>query len=265
MIPPTSIDGTDITGATIDGTDVQEITVDGDVVFSAALNSGADHQWDFSEGSGSTVGDKIGGLDGSITNATFAAGKGVGGTHMVYDGSSDFVDLGSNSRTAFKSLTDQNLGTCAIWFRPHDTSNNYQVWGNTGDLNDVGFGMRIRSGAEFGVVVLDGDGSRSVLIKSGGGVLTQNNWTFIAFTMDGSNTASLYHADVGDTNVSLENTSSINGSTTADFSSNVNFGRRNDNLGWDLDGQTDVAFYEAREWSDSELQTWVNQTKDFFL
>jgi len=32
---PTSIDGTDITGATIDGQDVQEITVDGDVVFSA--------------------------------------------------------------------------------------------------------------------------------------------------------------------------------------------------------------------------------------
>jgi len=39
MIPPTSIDGTDITGATIDGTDVQEITVDGDVVFSAGSPS----------------------------------------------------------------------------------------------------------------------------------------------------------------------------------------------------------------------------------
>jgi len=35
MIPPTSIDGTDITGATIDGTDVKEITVDGQTVFSA--------------------------------------------------------------------------------------------------------------------------------------------------------------------------------------------------------------------------------------
>jgi len=34
---PTSIDGTDITGATIDGTDVQEITVDGDTVFTAGL------------------------------------------------------------------------------------------------------------------------------------------------------------------------------------------------------------------------------------
>jgi len=33
MMPPTSIDGTDITGATIDGTDVTEITVDGQTVF----------------------------------------------------------------------------------------------------------------------------------------------------------------------------------------------------------------------------------------
>jgi len=35
MSPPTSIGGTDITGATIDGTDVQEITVDGQTVFTA--------------------------------------------------------------------------------------------------------------------------------------------------------------------------------------------------------------------------------------
>jgi hypothetical protein len=39
MIPPTSIDGTDITGATIDGTEVQEITVDGQTVFSATTGN----------------------------------------------------------------------------------------------------------------------------------------------------------------------------------------------------------------------------------
>jgi len=33
--PPTSIDGTDITGATIDGQEVQEITIDGQTVFTA--------------------------------------------------------------------------------------------------------------------------------------------------------------------------------------------------------------------------------------
>ena len=37
MIPPTSIDGTDITGATIDGTDVTEITVDGQTVFTSGF------------------------------------------------------------------------------------------------------------------------------------------------------------------------------------------------------------------------------------
>jgi len=43
MIPPTSIDGTDITGATIDGTDVQEITVDGQTVFTSAPPSLVSH------------------------------------------------------------------------------------------------------------------------------------------------------------------------------------------------------------------------------
>jgi len=41
MIPPTSIDGTDITGATIDGTDVTEITVDGQTVFTAGPSQSA--------------------------------------------------------------------------------------------------------------------------------------------------------------------------------------------------------------------------------
>jgi hypothetical protein len=35
--PPTSIDGTDITGATIDGQEVQEITIDGQTVFEPLL------------------------------------------------------------------------------------------------------------------------------------------------------------------------------------------------------------------------------------
>ena len=38
--PPTSIDGTDITGATIDGQEVQEITIDGQTVFSAGPDNG---------------------------------------------------------------------------------------------------------------------------------------------------------------------------------------------------------------------------------
>jgi len=58
MIPPTSIDGTDITGATIDGTDVQEITVDGQTVFTAGAplpTNNLVHRYDFSAPSTTTT------------------------------------------------------------------------------------------------------------------------------------------------------------------------------------------------------------------
>jgi hypothetical protein len=47
---PTSIDGTDITGATIDGTDVTEITVDGQTVFSAEVELNGLLVDDFADG-----------------------------------------------------------------------------------------------------------------------------------------------------------------------------------------------------------------------
>jgi len=81
MSPPTSIDGTDITGATIDGQDVQEITVDGDVVFSAGPK--AIGHWPGDEGSGSVLADNIGNNDFTlngpnwITESSFTANTGI--------------------------------------------------------------------------------------------------------------------------------------------------------------------------------------------
>jgi len=62
MMPPTSIDGTDITGATIDGTNVQEITVDGQTVFTAGPplpTAGLLHRYDASELTGETDGQNV--------------------------------------------------------------------------------------------------------------------------------------------------------------------------------------------------------------
>ena len=75
MIPPTSIDGTDITGATIDGTDVQEITVDGDVVFTALPPEfdALDLRYKLDEGSGTNITDSIGSEDGFIINSSWVS------------------------------------------------------------------------------------------------------------------------------------------------------------------------------------------------
>jgi len=102
MIPPTSIDGTDITGATIDGTDVQEITVDGQTVFTAVPPPPqfAIHQWKMDEGTGTTVADSIGSLDATLQNGAGwqSDSNAVGGTTTDYDGSNDIAEvIGSSS------------------------------------------------------------------------------------------------------------------------------------------------------------------------
>jgi len=103
MIPPTSIDGTDITGATIDSTDVQEITVDGDVVFSAAppvLPSSlvARYTFDDADVSSTTVFDVVGSNDGTIKGSPTSA-SGANQTYTTnesrdFDSSNpDWIDI----------------------------------------------------------------------------------------------------------------------------------------------------------------------------
>jgi len=87
MIPPTSIDGTDITGATIDGTDVQEITVDGDTVFSAIQVIDDFNDTDFSEYSGDT---------GNLSQSTTTVKEGSGSAEFFQPSGSN-IEVTSTS------------------------------------------------------------------------------------------------------------------------------------------------------------------------
>jgi len=98
MIPPTSIDGTDITGATIDGTDVQEITVDGETVFTAVpqIPSTVVHQYTAANFTTSTWTDSVGSANmtvSGLTSSTLSNGNasvnGDGNDHGTADGPQD--------------------------------------------------------------------------------------------------------------------------------------------------------------------------------
>jgi len=103
---PTSIDGTDITGATIDGTDVQEITVDGDVVFSAtSISPKAVHQWKLDDVNG-TMADSIGNADATNQGLTSVNGNFVGGSAAQGDGSST-AEISASDASTINSLRDQ--------------------------------------------------------------------------------------------------------------------------------------------------------------
>jgi len=136
MMPPTSIDGTDITGATIDGTDVQEITVDGQTVFAAAPDipaSGDLHarydatQLSLSDGSPvSTWNDETGnGHDLTAGNAPTFKTNIIGGKPVVrFDGVNDRIDV------SFTALPQPNT-IYAVFQLTSTSTGNDNMWGTT--------------------------------------------------------------------------------------------------------------------------------------
>jgi len=125
---PTSIDGTDITGATIDGTDVQEITVDGQTVFTAETlpvaysNLVAWYPFDSAEYGGANADDVtaiIGGsgddtaYDGTVNGPTYQASG--GGTDINAGANSGAFDFDFNEDIELgKSFLPS--GSVASWF-----------------------------------------------------------------------------------------------------------------------------------------------------
>ncbi len=79
-------------------------------------------RWAFDEGSGTTVGDQIGGMTGTASGPTWVSG--VSGTALQFDGIDDVLNL---PRDKFSS--NQVEVTLAMWVRPNN-------WGNGGTLFD---------------------------------------------------------------------------------------------------------------------------------
>jgi len=159
MIPPTSIDGTDITGATIDGTDVTEITVDGDTVFTAGARAPADaiHHWPFNEGSGSTVNNILSTEDITLNNPNWTSGTFEGGTANEFNGTNDegdaTVDISSLSEFTIFMTVEPNTTKDSVAI-------NWDETGNSGRLNlryDLGgnskFRLRVGDGSAVNTAI----------------------------------------------------------------------------------------------------------------
>jgi len=199
-MPPTSIDGTDITGATIDGQDVQEITVDGQTVFSAQTlpvaysNLVAWYPFDSAEYGGSNAddvtalfnsgqsGDSIA-YDGTVgSGVSYVSSGGVndinaGANSGAFDFSDDFINIGSSvfdSTSAF---------TITCWF--DDDGNTDFLWSNND--NDDGARCLINANGNLNFT-LENNGTRNVSDVSMPGA----GYNFAGFVSDGSGNTEIY-------------------------------------------------------------------------
>jgi len=127
MMPPTSIDGTDISGATIDGQDVQQITVDGQTVFTAGpdITIVDDYEdGDISEYAGDTGNASIISSDPLEGSNSLEHTQDAGSVVFSTSGLANYPQQGQN----FACLTEARNGDGATpCYGLEDTNNFYAV------------------------------------------------------------------------------------------------------------------------------------------
>jgi len=225
----------------------------------AIRNSGGTHQWSFDEGSGTTAADYIGSLDGTLNGPSWISGKGVGDYHLDFDGADDYVSLGSASQSELTHFTNSQTGTFATWVNFDSVSSLQILFGGKIGTADVSVKLYINTNGE---VVWRGDDSSSTMWQiSSTATLPTNEWRLIAATVDGS-TARVFVEDSGGS-VNQENSASTSGGTSSDWSNQAVFGKSQSNKRY-FDGGMGVSYIDEVADSQSELQTWRDDTVRYF-
>jgi len=258
MIPPTSIDGTDITGATIDGTDVQEITVDGQTVFSAETlpvaysNLEAWYPFDSAEYGGGNADDVTATFNPSQSgDSTAHDGTVVGATFQATDGVTD-INAGANSG-AFEF--DGNNDKIDTGYTP-PLESSFVCWVNVDTTNLMAV-MNARQGND-GMWTRTSGGKALVQIGNGGtylqisstSTITTGSWHLIMGAYDGNNVI------VG-VDGNIENTASVGRVQNGTLS----LGTRSDNNRNFFDGLIDDARVYNKALSAAEFSGIYNNTE----
>jgi hypothetical protein len=266
--PPTSIDGTDITGATIDGQDVQEITIDGQTVFTAGelpvgySNLVAWYPFDSTFYGGANADDVTAlfnsgdsgdstAFDGTVNGATYQSSGGVTDTNagansggFSFDGTDDFIrtaDLINNFAGQAFSVSYWvffNQHKLQAWIAEDDGPNQGLLHYNNGN-GDIIFAIR------------EANGNFASLSFSDSNIST-NEWYHITQTVSSSNQRLIY---VGDETASP--TVELSGSYDGTFETTT---AKTEIGGWTdasrfLDGRMD----DVRIYSKQLSSTEVNQ------
>jgi len=207
MIPPTSIDGTDITGATIDGTDVTEITLDGDTVFTAGpsfdlpvaySNLVAWYPFDSAEYGGSNDDDVtaiIGGsgddtaYDGFNNQLTYQSADGV--TDINAGVSSGAYQGNETEGFEIPNLPLSNTWTMMAWgyfFNNNNEAQHLIMVDDSGWNDDVFLGYNADGPAlTNGMSAVHQDSNAQVRTIADSGIDPNNNtWYHLAATSDGN-------------------------------------------------------------------------------
>ena len=242
---PTSIDGTEITGATIDGQDVSEITVDGETVFTAIPDSLLYH-YTFD---GGDLTDQMGNGPALTNNGATLTSTAVSGDAFDFAGN-DVSRLEGSNATELDGLNEVSV---AMWIRP-DTTNQPQDFAfplSFADTFDGNSGDPQFSFADFGTSIrFDAAGGRAASSNQ----LSANTYTLVTGTYNSGNITLYYNdanqqaTDSGGASSTLTNTHNLMFIGDSAFSDNDDT----------LDGKIDEVKFYDKELSSTEVSNLFN-------
>jgi len=242
---PTSIDGTDITGATIDGTDVTEITVDGQTVFSAGPPPSVIAQYEFeNNGDTSTATDSIGSNNMTISGSGMSFDSNivkVGSFSLGNDGSNPATE--SNNSLNIASDGTSNELTIAGFVYPDSTGRAF-LFGWANDNNNFLYATIDETGSNELDCYLQILGTNTKITS---GIVPSSQWYHIAVTVN--NTDLKIYVD------GTEENSTTHGGTPNDMGvGEYVLGERRDQNRRFFDGYWDNITFANAELSQPEIQ-----------
>jgi hypothetical protein len=260
--PPTSIDGTDITGATIDGQDVEEITVDGQTVFtSGVIPNLVDIRFRMDEGSGTTLNDEF-----SSNTATLKNGAGfqadpdwTGGFKTTYDDSQDQFWVSDS-----KLPVNETNQTIMLWWE-WDGTENGQYWPpvfmsptQTPTLDDGGWTIQYDSNNGAFLYIAHRSGGNYTGNTASGYQIDANEPYFLAWTFSGNTSRyRVYENNNGLQQVYDRTLTATRGSQGTDFFLAGNRGHEDRYFGGFMD---DIMVNTTTALTESEIESIANET-----
>ena len=233
---------------------------DGRVFFDAIPDSGADHQWNFDGGTGTTVNDSNGGLDADFSSISWQSGIGAGDFVGELDGTDDTGDLGSDSRNIFASLVNEGKGAFSGWFRLDDFNTDLQTLvGNDSSNSDRAFTFWYRDDETVILRVgTSSDGDDTVTdLSIDVSALNEGEWHNFAFTMDGDDVYVLLDGNI-------DNSASVGATESGDLqSNNVHLGSQGGDQRF-VEAGIDICWFDPEPVPTSEISDWVDDTEGLY-
>ena len=229
----------------------------------AIPDSGGENQWNWTAGDGTVVVDVNGESDANFNSLSWGTGQGAGDVFGSLNGS-EFADLGNE---VFTSLLEGG-GTLFQWLRTDaNDSERRSVFSTQLTSSGDNFGFQIWNDGtnEYRAgIAIDGNFAQPT---AGDPNSHRGEWVAYALVYDGESVTTYNSVPATDYSVSEIASEALTATKTGTWDQSVRYGASDDGSGDErrqFNGDLDIGFFKSAALSPSDLQSFVDETKQYY-